>query len=292
MRRTDYIDTAEFTDQELISLMNLALAIKACIRADYYPPFLLNRTVGLLLGDCGSRMSSAFITAMRQLGGRILFLGHAPSVREARRVAEEFSPYVDCFAIRSTRHEEVLALTKYSGLPVVNAGSDLCVPVQELADLITMYEHLPREKRLESAKVVYEGPASPECASLLFLTSKMGMRFVQVASGAEQTHPQAVKLAEKNIKKSGGAFLLTDNAFEGLREANYLRVPRNAEPSAMAKESGAFLIDPWDNYVTALRALFMLLLYRDPASRDTLLAEKARRTLSVKLHDAFGYGEA
>ena len=41
-------------DVQNIDLMNLALSLKACIRADYFPPFLQNRTMGLLLGDCGS----------------------------------------------------------------------------------------------------------------------------------------------------------------------------------------------------------------------------------------------
>lgn len=292
MRRTDFIDTNEYAEQELIDLMNLALSLKACIRADYFPPFLQNRTMGLLLGDCGSRMSCAFITAMRQLGGRILFLGHTPGIREAKRFISEYTPFVDCFAVRAERHEEVLTFTKYAEVPVLNAGSDFCTPVQELGDLVSMYEHLPREKRIEDCKFVYEGPNSAEGASMLFLASKLGMQFVQVASGAEQLKPQAVKAAERNIKKSGGAFLLTDNALEGLRDANYLRVPRGGSPSAMATESGAYLLDPWDNYVSALRALLLLLLYRDPSSRDTLLIEKTRRTLAVKLHDAFGYGEA
>lgn len=291
MRRSDFIETNELTEQDLIDLMNLAICLKACIRADYFPQFLANRTLGLALGDCGCRTSSSFITAMRQFGGRVLFLDRVPDVKEARRFIESYEPFVDCIVPRTEKHEAMLTITKYASVPVINAGTDFNVPLQELSDLVTMYEHLPKEKRLEDCKLVYEGPASSECASLLYLTSKMGMQFVQVADGHDQLKPQAIKIAERHIKKSGGAFLITDNTLEGYREANFLRVPPGRRPSNMAMESGAILLEPYENYVSAIRAVLLLVLYRDPASRDTLLIEKMRRTLSVKLHDVFGYGE-
>ena len=164
-------------------------------------------------------------------------------------------------------------------------------PLQELSDLVSMYEHLPRERRLEECKLVYEGPGNAECASLLYLTSKIGMQFVQIAPSHQQLKPQATKIAERNIKKSGGAYLITDNAAEGYREANFLRLPAGSAPSPLASENGVCIIDPFENFVTALRAILLLLLYRDPAARDTLLVEKMRRTLAVKLHEVFGYGE-
>ena len=291
MRRNDFIDTNEFTEQELINLMNLAIALKACIRADYFPPLLQHRTLGLALGDCGCRMSSAFITAMRQFGGRILFIDRVPEVRDSRRFVENYEPYLDCIAARTNKHEAMLTLSKYASIPVINGGSDFNQPLQELSDLITMFEHLPRERRLEDCKLVYEGPGNAECASLLYLTSKMGMQFVQIAPSHQQLKPQVTKIAERNIKKSGGAYLITDNAAEGFREANFLRLPPGSSPSPLAAENGVFLVDPFSNYVTALRAVLLLMLYRDPAAKDTLMIEKMRRTLAVKLHEVFGYGE-
>lgn len=293
MRRADFIDTNEYGEQELTELMNLAIALKACAKAGYYPRLIKNSIVAVVSDEPEPFFEAACVTAIRRLGGAANLI-HCPlDVKSVKAAARRLGGIADCILVRAKAHESVLALHRYAGVAVVNGGSAFNMPVQELADLVTMYENLPKEKRLEECKLIYAGPASADCASSLFLCSKMGLSFVQVAATAEQLKPQALKIGERNIKKSGGAFLVTDNPLEGFRDADFVKNPDGRLPEeASLAEKPPVLLPPEENLLSALRAALLVALYQDPAERDALLVEKMRRTLTVKLHAVFGFGEA
>ncbi len=293
MKKQDYVETTEYTEQQILDMMNLGISLKACVRAEYYPPLLRKKCIGLMLPDTPPLYGNMCATAIQQLGGSVSIFDIPLEPPESlRQTAEIISRTFDLVIMRCERHETLLALAKYATIPVVNAGSAFCAPVQELADLITMFEHLPREKKLETCKAVFFGGATTACASALYITSKIGMQFVQATpENAKELTPPQLKLAERNVKKSGGAYAVTPYSPEVFHGADFLFMEGPLNQKLPAGAEGLLRIDPNENRVAAIRSLLTCLLYANPATKEPLLIEKMKRMLAIKLQAIFGFGE-
>ena len=109
--------------------------------------------------------------------------------------------------------------------------------------------------------------------------------------GKELTPPQ-LKLAERNVKKSGGTYAVTSNLAEATHGADFLFMDGPLNQRIPPEAEGLLRVDPAENLVTAYRSLLTCLLYGNPAAREPLLIEKMKRMLAIKLQAIFGFGEA
>ncbi len=165
----------EFTRQELQSLIDRALTLKAESKSGVRHQQLAGRKICLLFEKPSTRTRVSFEAAMYGLGGQVIFmsakesqLGRGEPLKDTARV---LSRYVDAIVVRTFGQEVVEELARYATVPVINALTDLHHPCQVLSDLMTVIEE---KGELTALKTVWLGDGNNMANSWIEAASVFG----------------------------------------------------------------------------------------------------------------------
>ncbi len=232
LRGRDYIETQDFTVDEINHLLATADELKAKFHRGEPTLLLANQTVFLLFFDKSTRTRNAFEAGATQLGAHANFLdssatqiAHGETASDTGRILGSMGHAI------AVRHDLIIgqgnaymrAVAQATDVPVINLQCDLDHPTQTLADLMTIRERFGPD--LRGRKIVVSWAYAPSYAKplsvpqgLITLLTRVGMDVVLVHPPEYRLMDKPMRDAGKNAEAAGTRFDVTDDmdaAFAG-----------------------------------------------------------------------------
>src|SRR2546426_8682051 len=205
LKLKSFLSVADASRLEMDRVLARAKAIKTLIKRGRSLATLRGKIAGLLFEKPSTRTRASFEVAARRLGGDSIYLAanelqlsRGEPVKDTARI---LGGYLDGIVARVYAHDTVVQLAKYSGVPVVNALSDLEHPTQIVSDLFTIQE---AKGKLKGLVLAYVGDGNNVCNSLLLGAAIEGMRFRVACPEGYEPNQAILKQAEEICRSTGG----------------------------------------------------------------------------------------
>ena len=161
----------DLSTEQLLALLDLSQQVKQSRQR--YSAALKGRYLSLLFEKPSLRTRLTFELAIKQLGGDcVTQVGSIAEREPLKDVARNLGRWTDAIVARTFTQQTIDELAHWSGLPVVNALSDLYHPCQALADMLTLKEHFGK---LRGLKLAYVGDGNNVAHSLLLCAARLGI---------------------------------------------------------------------------------------------------------------------
>nr|MDO8080761.1 ornithine carbamoyltransferase [Candidatus Freyarchaeota archaeon] len=213
-----FLTLNDFSSEEIRRLISTAEKLKV---GKEKSKILKDKNIAAIFEKPSTRTRVSFEVAVSQLGGNFIFLrgdelqiSRGEPVKDTARV---LGRYVDGIVARVYKHDDLVELAKYSGIPVINALSNLYHPCQVLADLLTIKE---KKKKLEGLKLAYIGDGNNVCNSLLIGCTKIGLNISIGSPKRYEPKKEIVEKAKRNAEKSGAEVEIINSPQEAVRNAD------------------------------------------------------------------------
>ncbi|MBK5253249.1 MAG: ornithine carbamoyltransferase [Peptostreptococcaceae bacterium] len=209
------VSMKDFSKEEIDQMMELMDLLKEARKDNAIPHLFKDKSLAMIFEAGSTRTRVSFEVAATLLGGHALFLssrdihlGGKESIDDTARV---LSRMCDIIMARTNNPETIDALCKMSTVPVINGLDTRFHPTQMLADIFTIKEHMPKDKKLTDLTLAFMGDATDVCRSLLLTCTKYGMNFKQIGPKKYQMQKEWLELADSYCKESGANYEITDD---------------------------------------------------------------------------------
>ena len=141
-----FLDLIDIPAIELRGMIEASRAMKMRAQRDRLAERpLAGKTLAMVFDKPSTRTRVSFDVAMRQLGGDTIMLtgqemqlGRGETIADTARVLSRF---LDAIMIRILARDDLLELSKYASVPVINGLTKHSHPCQIMADVMTFEEH-------------------------------------------------------------------------------------------------------------------------------------------------------
>jgi putrescine carbamoyltransferase len=223
LRGRNYFTDQEFTREELVGLLELAVSLKALYKRRGLTAFLPGRSLAMIFEQPSTRTRISFEAGMTELGGHSQYLrpgeihlGGHETVADTARV---MSRLVDAIMARTAFHSTLAELAAAATIPVINGlTDDYDHPVQSMTDALTVLEHFGT---IEGLTCAFVGKCADAMGTSVALTmTRLGANVVMAGPPEEQMTSAIQALAKANCEQSGASLTLTDDAVAAVRQAD------------------------------------------------------------------------
>ncbi|HTA47415.1 MAG TPA: ornithine carbamoyltransferase [Bryobacteraceae bacterium] len=212
----DVCKDLDLTTDELVGLLDLAADVKRS--PELFRSALAGKSIALLFEKPSLRTRMTFELAIQQLGGFAILNEGRLGVREPLKdMARNLDRWVNGIVARTFAQKTVDELARWSGVPVINALSDMFHPCQALADMQAIQEHFGRARGL---KLAFVGDGNNMANSLMLNSARLGMDFALATPKKYEADPAVVAQAQEIGAESGCQITVTHDPAEAACGAN------------------------------------------------------------------------
>jgi ornithine carbamoyltransferase len=223
LRGRDYVTELDYTKQELLDLLALAVALKRLRTEARYTPFLLGKHLSMIFEAASTRTRVSFENGFAELGGNALYLRpgeiHLPGRETIGDTARTLSHLSDAIEIRCKKNETIEDLAKHATVPVINGMDANRHPAQSMSDALTILENAGR---LAGVTFAYVGDAAHPCNSLATTLTKLGLNVRIGNAPGYEIAPEIANAARRFAAENGSEFLLTNDPLEAIDGADFI----------------------------------------------------------------------
>lgn len=213
--------TSDLSAADMDAILAKAGDLKKRLKSGQEVSSLKGKVVGLVFEKPSTRTRTGFEVASLRLGGHSLYLStnelqlsRGEPIKDTARV---LGSYLDIIVARVNAQATVDQLAGFSGVPVVNALSELEHPTQIIADFFTILE---AKGRLKGLKIAYVGDGDNVCNSLVMGSAIEGINIAVACPRNYHPSESILEQAQTMSKKTDCIVEVVEDPAKAVRDAD------------------------------------------------------------------------
>lgn len=213
-----FLTVSDLTPDELLGVLDRAVELKELRGSSSHPQPLRGKSVAVVFEKASTRTRLSFEVGIHELGAQPVTLiskdtqlGRGEPIEDTARM---LSRYVHGVVYRTFGHDRLETLASHSQIPVVNGLSDKFHPVQLLADLMTIRQHV--SPSLDRVRVAWIGDGNNMAHSWIVAASVAGFELVLACPEGYRPDPEVLAEAQHR----GARVRLVERPEEALDEVD------------------------------------------------------------------------